>query len=239
MARVIVIIPAYNEADTIETVLRGLETQVPDYDVVVVNDGSSDDTARIVSRCPNAALVSLPYNMGIGVAVQTGYKYAQRQRYDIAVQCDADGQHPVQQIPRLVEHVLAGDGDLIIGSRYVADTGYSPSVSRRVGKSIMSRLVDVVVGRGITDTTSGFRAANRRVINIFARHYPDDFPEPESVVILHKAGLKVAETPVDMMQRQGGRTSINPRRAVYYMIKVAFAIFMDIFRKFTHTPEEI
>jgi hypothetical protein len=158
-----------------------------------------------------------------------------RNAYDVAVQCDADGQHPVDRIRDLVAHVEAGDADVIIGSRYVSDTNYAPSVSRRVGKSILSRMVDAIVGAGITDTTSGFRAANRKAIELFARHYPEDYPEPETLVILHKSGLRAAELAVEMRPRQGGRTSISPRRAGYYMLKVGLAIFIDIFRKFTRT----
>ena len=236
--RVLVIIPALNEAATIGDVLRALHVTVPDYDVAVIDDGSEDGTAAAVEAFPDVRLIRLPYNLGIGAAMQTGYRYAVRQGYDIAVQCDADGQHPVAQIPALVERVAAGSADLVIGSRYVADTGYQPSMSRRVGKSILSRMVDAVIGGGITDTTSGFRAANRRAFSLFARHYPDDYPEAEALVILHKSGLKAIEIPVEMSARQGGRTSISPKNAAYYMLKVGLAIFLDVFRKFTHTHEE-
>ncbi len=234
-----VIIPAYNEAEAIPQVLARLREAVPDYDVVVVDDGSGDDTAAAVARAPGVALIRLPYNLGIGAAVQTGYKYALRKGYDIAVQCDADGQHPVDELSRLIEHIEADKADLIIGSRYVVDTGYAPSMSRRVGKSILSRLIDGLIGGGITDTTSGFRACNRKVIATFARHYPDDYPEAESLVILHKSGLRAAEVSVTMQPRQGGRTSIRPPHAAYYMAKVALAIFVDLFRKFTRAPEDI
>jgi len=170
--------------------------------------------------------------------MQTGFKYALRNGYDIAVQCDADGQHPPDRVMTLAGHVERGDADLIIGSRYVADTEYTPSMPRRVGKSILSRLVDGLVGGGVTDTTSGFRALNRNALGLFACHYPEDYPEPETLVILHKAGLKAAEVPVQMRPRQGGVTSIGPRSAAFYMVKVALAIFVDAFRKFTHTPED-
>lgn len=231
-SRVLVILPAYNEAETIGGVIEALHREAPEYDVLVVDDGSLDDTIGVVSGYPGVHLVRLPYNLGIGGAMQTGYKYAWRNGYDIAVQCDSDGQHPVDRIRDLVAHVEAKDADLIIGSRYVADSAYVPSVTRRVGKSLLSRLVDTLIGGGITDTTSGFRAANRAVIAVFAHSYPEDYPEPETLVILHRHGLKTAETPVNMLARQGGRTSINPRRAVYYMIKVGLAILVDLFRKF-------
>jgi len=237
--RVLVIIPAYNEEATIANVIADLQREAPDYDILVVDDGSQDKTASIVRTISKVHLIQLPFNLGIGGAMQTGYKYALRNKYDIAVQCDADGQHPANQIRELVGKVEEGKADIIIGSRYVAPTGYVPSMSRRVGKSILSRLVSAIVGIGITDTTSGFRAANRKVIRVFAHHYPEDYPEPEALVILHKSGLTAAEIAVEMHPRKGGRTSISPRHAAYYMIKVGLAIFIDIFRKFTHTPENL
>ncbi len=152
------------------------------------------------------------------------------------VQCDADGQHPVDQIPALVERVLKGDADLVIGSRYVANTTYIPSFFRRLGKSILSRVVDFFIGGGITDTTSGFRAINRRALSVLARHYPEDYPEAEALVILHRSGLKAIEIPVEMFSRQGGESSIGAPQAIYYMAKVVLAIFIDMFRKFMRTP---
>jgi glycosyltransferase involved in cell wall biosynthesis len=237
--RTLVIVPAFNEAATIADVLDGIKREAPDCDVLVVDDGSEDDTAAIVARTGLAQLVRLPFNLGIGGAMQTGYKYAWRNGYDIAIQCDADGQHPADRIGDLAHLVIEGKADIIIGSRYVADTGYVPSMTRRVGKSLLSRLVDAIIGGGITDTTSGFRAANRKVIRMFAKHYPEDYPEAEALVILHKSGMKAAEMPVNMMARRGGRTSIRPQNAAYYMVKVGLAIFVDIFRKFTHTRETV
>jgi glycosyltransferase involved in cell wall biosynthesis len=206
--------------------------------VLVVDDGSTDNTAAIVESYDTVRLIRLPYNLGIGGAMQTGFKYAVRQGYDVAVQCDSDGQHPVDRIKALVERLEQGDCDLVIGSRYVADSAYAPSFPRRVGKSLMSRLVNAVIGQGITDTTSGFRAANRRALAAFARHYPEDYPEAETLVILHKSGLRPVEIPVEMNERQGGQTSITPRRAAYYMVKVGLAILIDIFRSFTKATGE-
>ena len=238
MARVLVIVPAYNEAATIASVLADLRAHCPEFDVLVIDDGSMDDTARVVASTPGVELVQLPYNLGIGGAMQTGYRYALREGYDIALQCDADGQHPVEDIARLVAKVQEGAADMVIGSRYVASTDYVPSMYRRVGKSLLSRLVDSLVGGGITDTTSGFRAMNREVLRVFAKHYPDDYPEAEALIILHKAGLKAVEAPVEMRARQGGVTSISPVKAGYYVVKVSMAIFIDLFRRFTRTPEE-
>jgi glycosyltransferase involved in cell wall biosynthesis len=230
MSRVLVIIPAYNEEATITGVIARIRDNNPDYDIVVVNDGSTDRTAELVRAAPGAALLDLPFNLGIGGGMQTGYKYALRYGYDIAVQCDADGQHPVEKIPALIARIEDGTADVIIGSRYVADTSYTPSLSRRIGKSLLSRWVDFLIGGGITDTTSGFRAVNRRAIAVVANTYPEDYPEPEVLVILHKHGLKTAEIPVEMQPRQGGVTSIRPMSAVYYMTKVTLAIFIDLFR---------
>lgn len=233
--RVLVIIPAYNEAETIQEVVESIYALEGEYDVLVVNDGSSDETGTVVKGLDRAHLIELPYNLGIGSTMQTGFKYALRSGYGFAVQCDGDGQHPVDAIPALVERVQKGDADLVIGSRYVADTSYQPSFSRRVGKSLLSRLVDALIGGGITDTTSGFRCMNRKVLAVFAERYPEDYPEPESLVLLHRWGLRVVEIPVEMRPRQGGRSSISPRHAAYYMVKVALAIFVDMFRKFTQT----
>lgn len=237
-SRVLVIVPAYNEGETIASVLETLAKEVPEYDVVVVDDGSRDNTASEVGKFPTVNLVRLPFNIGIGGAMQTGYKFAFREGYDIAVQCDADGQHPAHQLRRLVEHVEKGTADLVIGSRYVSDTDYAPSLPRRVGKSLLSRVVHGIVGGGITDTTSGFRAVNRGVIKLFARSYPDDYPEAEALVIVHKHGLKAAEVSVDMMPRQGGRTSIAALWGPYYILKVSLALFVAIFRKFKHQEGE-
>jgi glycosyltransferase involved in cell wall biosynthesis len=238
MPRILIIVPAYNESAAIGPVLEKLAQLGDDYDTLVVDDGSTDNTASVVQRHAHAKLVRLPFNLGIGGAMQTGYKYACRNRYDVAVQCDADGQHPVDQIPRLVSRVLDGSADVIIGSRYVADSAYRPSLSRRIGKSMLSRWVNLLVGGGITDTTSGFRAASRRAIAVFADTYPEDYPEPEALVILHKCGLRVAEIPVEMHPRQGGVTSIKPLGALYYMIKVALAIFVDVFRRYRRHEED-
>lgn len=235
---VLVIIPAYNEQATIGHVLESLREHAPDYDVLVIDDGSKDDTARIVRQYPNTILVRLPYNMGIGTTMQTGYLYAYRNGYDIAVQCDADGQHPVHQMDRIVGRVANGDADMVIGSRYVTDTEYVPGLLRRLGKSLLSRLVDSVVGGGITDTTSGFRAMNRKVLEVFTRYYPDDYPEAEAIVILARNGLKPIEVSVDMSQRQGGVSSINFSRAVYYLVKVSLAIFIGTFKRITGTRTE-
>ena len=236
MSKVLVIIPAFNESEAISDVLDALREQTPDYDVLVVNDGSTDNTAEVVKQHPGVNLIQLPFNMGIGSTVQTGYKFAVLHGYDICVQCDADGQHPVHQIPDIVQGVLEGKGDMVIGSRYVADTDYRPSIFRRIGKSLLSRIVNSVVGGGITDTTSGFRAMNRAVFATFAKTYPDDYPEPEALVIMHKRGLKAVEIPVQMQARQGGESSINLVDAGYYIVKVSMAIVIG---KLKNVPKHL
>lgn len=232
MARVLVIIPAYNEEATITAVLGQIRAGAPTCDIVVVDDGSLDQTGARVRESGQATLLSLPFNLGIGGAMQTGYKFALRNGYDIAVQCDADGQHPADEIMRLVARIEDGTADVVIGSRYVADSDYTPSLIRRVGKSLLSRWINLFIGGGITDTTSGFRAMNQAAIDVVAHSYPEDYPEPEALVILHKHGLRAVEIPVTMHPRQGGVTSIRPHGAVYYMIKVGLAIVIDLFRHY-------
>lgn len=233
-SRVIVLIPAYNEAATIVDVLADIHAHAPGADIAVINDGSSDATADLVRKSGQAVLLDLPLNLGIGGGMQTGFKYAYRNGYDIAVQCDADGQHPAESIPALIAKVEAGVADVIIGSRYVADTGYTPSLSRRLGKSLLSRWIDLLIGGGVTDTTSGFRAMNRKALAVFCETYPEDYPEPEALVILHRRGLRAAEVPVVMRERQGGISSIRAVSAAYYMVKVGLAILIDLFRH--HPP---
>lgn len=232
MARILVIVPAYNEEATIGDVLQQIQAAVPDADIVVVDDGSEDATGARVREAGCAQLLTLPFNLGIGGAMQTGYKFALRHNYHIAVQCDADGQHPAGEISRLVARIEDGTADVVIGSRYVADSNYTPTLVRRIGKSLLSRWINFFIGGGITDTTSGFRAMNRSAIAVVARSYPEDYPEPEALVILHKHGLKVVEIPVQMHPRQGGVTSIRPHGAAYYMVKVGLAVFIDLFRKY-------
>lgn len=232
LARILVIIPAYNEEATIANVIAQISAAMPEADVIVVDDGSRDATGARVRASGAAALLALPFNLGIGGAMQTGYKYAARNGYDIAVQCDADGQHPAEEIGRLVARIEDGTADVIIGSRYVADSDYRPTLIRRIGKSLLSRWINLFIGGGITDTTSGFRAMNRAAIQIVAETYPEDYPEPEVLVILHKHGLRAVEIPVNMRARQGGVSSIRPHGAAYYMLKVGLAVFIDLFRKY-------
>jgi glycosyltransferase involved in cell wall biosynthesis len=192
----------------------------------VVDDGSHDATAE-VAFAAGARVARLPFNLGIGGAVQTGYRLAWDEGYDVAVQIDGDGQHRPDQMLRLLEAIRGGAANYVIGSRFALGSEYRPSRSRRSGILILSRLVSMVVGRRLTDTTSGFRAADRRTIELFAAHYPHDYPEVEALVLAARSGLRIAEVPVTMRQRASGRSSITPLRAAYYMIKVMLAVIVQ------------
>lgn len=221
--RVLVIVPAYNEQDCIvETVRRIKETG---YDYVVVNDGSKDDTLKLC-RENGINVLDLPQNLGIGGAVQAGHKYAQHYGYDIDVQVDGDGQHDPSYIPQLVKMIEDG-ADLAIGSRFVEETdGFQSTWLRRVGITWLSGLLKLLTGEIVTDPTSGFRASGRRAIELFCDSYPMDYPEPESIACALKQGLQVRECSVNMLERQGGKSSIGGFSSIYYMIKVSLAILI-------------
>jgi glycosyltransferase involved in cell wall biosynthesis len=176
-------------------------------------------------------VLDLPFNLGIGGAVQAGYLYAERNGYDIAVQFDGDGQHLASEIKKLLEPLEANRADLVVGSRFMTAGGYKAPVFRKMGIGIFSFVLSSIMGTTVTDSTSGFRAVNRRVIEFFANTYPDDYPEVEALVLLHKAGMRMAEVPTTMRERTGGRSSITPIRSVYYMTKVLMAIFIDLMKK--------
>lgn len=229
-SKILVIVPAYNEAGSVGNVISKIRRCLPNVDVLVVNDGSSDSTSAIAEQA-GAMVLDLPYNMGIGAAMQAGYKFAHRRDYDVAVQCDGDGQHHPSQIKTLVEALTNGDADVVLGSRYLSSRKFKSSVPRRVGMFLFSNVLSLIVGQKLTDTTSGFRAVNREVIESFSMYYPDDYPEPEALVILHKEGFTVKEVPVSMSSRRDGTSSITPWRSVYYAFKVMLAIFVDLFKK--------
>ena len=223
--RILLIIPAFNEAETIEHVVNGLTVNFPQYDYVVVNDGSSDGTGELCME-KGYQVLNLPINLGIGGAVQTGYRYALKYVYDIAVQLDGDGQHDASYVKRLIEPLLAGEADVVIGSRFLRREGFQSSRSRRVGINILSDLIWLCTGKRVRDVTSGFRAVNRKFISIYAEDYPSDYPEPEAIItaVMHRG--RVAEVPVVMKEREGGTSSITFRKSVYYMIKVTLAILV-------------
>jgi glycosyltransferase involved in cell wall biosynthesis len=233
--RCLAIVPALNEEEVVGRVVSELRS-LAGVDVIVINDGSIDRTAAVASQA-GARVVSLPFNLGIGAAVQTGYLAALEGGYDLAVQVDGDGQHPAAAVPRLTAALTDRGADLVIGSRFLQQTDYRASRGRRVGISLFARLVSRLLRVDITDTTSGFRAAGPRAICLFAEAYPHDYPEVEAVVVAARAGLRVVEIPVDMRQRQAGRSSITPLRSAYYMIKVLLAVLMEMSRKTATMPE--
>jgi len=228
--KILIIIPAYNEEASLPGVIQDLREHIPAADVLVVNDGSLDDTAQI-ARNIDVKVLDLPFNLGIGGAVQSGYLYAERNGYDIAVQFDGDGQHLGSEIKKLLEPLEAQQVDLVVGSRFLAIGGYKAPIFRKIGIGIFSFVISRILGTTVTDSTSGFRAANRRVIEFFAYTYPDDYPEVESLVLLHKVGLRMTEVSVTMRERTSGKSSITPVRSIYYMTKVLMAIFIDLMKK--------
>lgn len=235
-----VVIPAFNEEANIEKVLARLmvlQEQHPELKItpIVVNDGSSDrteDVLREIAPRYSARYVTLPLNLGIGRAVQTGFQIAHSIGADVILQFDGDGQHPAEAIPRLVEPILRGEVDVVVGSRYVAGAGGNVSSGiRQIGTYFFSFLLKTLVGLTLKDTTSGFRAFNAEANDFLARYYPDDYPEVTAYVPLVRSRFTIREIPVSMNRREGGTSSITPLKSVYYMIKVAFATFMDVFRK--------
>jgi glycosyltransferase involved in cell wall biosynthesis len=229
--RILAIIPAYNEAGSIARVILSIKQHQPDMDIVVINDGSSDDTAAVARRTGLAIVINLPVNLGIGGAVQTGYLYADRYGYDIAVQIDGDGQHDPAELERILEPIRRGEAECCIGSRFAERQGYRSTAVRRVGIHFFSWMIRGMTGRRMTDPTSGFRAVGRNGIHLFAGYYPDDYPEVEAIVFLLRKGYKVLETPVKMRERATGQSSITPFKSLYYMIKVSLAVVMTRLRE--------
>ncbi|MBM4348274.1 MAG: glycosyltransferase family 2 protein [Deltaproteobacteria bacterium] len=228
--KILVIIPAYNEEGSVGKVVEEVKQYLPGADTLAVNDGSTDLTSE-KAGASGAIVLDLPFNLGIGGAMQAGYKFAFAKGHEIAIQVDGDGQHDPKEIAKLLKALEEKEVDLVIGSRFIGDSEFKSSVVRRVGISIFSRVISLIVGQKITDPTSGFRAANRKAIQLFAFDYPQDYPEPEVLVLLHQCGLKVAEVPIGMSKRYAGESSITKLRSIYYMVKVLLAIFVDCFKK--------
>lgn len=228
--KVLLLVPAWNEADALPSLLSELRRRYPQYDVLVVDDGSSDDTGQ-VARAGGARVVELPFNLGIGGAEQTGFVYAERSGYDVVVRLDGDGQHPPEEVETLVQALETGEVDVVIGSRFLDLASFRSSWLRRVGIRWLALLITRLTRQRITDSTSGFRAYRRDAFAFLARFNPPDYPEPESVVLLARNGFRLREAPVRMRTRQGGRTSISGARSVYYMLKVTLAVLITAIRK--------
>lgn len=225
----IAIIPAYNERDSIVKTVADLKNKAPDFDYVVINDCSKDDTMSICQE-QGLNVLNLPINLGIGGAVQTGYLYAYNNHYDIAVQFDGDGQHDASYLDMMCETLERENLDMVIGSRFIKKEGFQSSGLRRVGIRHFAFLTKLLFGQEITDATSGMRMCNRRVMELFIKDYPRDYPEPECVARLLRHKFKIKEVPVIMHEREAGVSSISLRKSGYYMIKVTLAILIERLR---------
>jgi glycosyltransferase involved in cell wall biosynthesis len=228
--RRLAIVPAYNEELSIAWVVRSIRDKCPDFDVVVIDDGSTDGTAR-VAEAAGADVLIHPFNLGIGGAMQSGFRYAFKRGYGTAVQVDGDGQHDPAEIKSLSVAMASEGADMAYGSRFLSESGYRAPVARKFGIRLFSVILSAICGQRITDPTSGFRLCNRRAIELFARDYPHDYPEVEAILMVHAHRLRMMEVPVLMHPRRDGRSSITSGESVYYMIKVLLAIFVGLFRR--------
>ncbi|MFQ5559305.1 MAG: glycosyltransferase family 2 protein [Nitrospinota bacterium] len=227
--RILAIIPAYNESDSIAEVISETRRLQPGIDILVVNDGSTDNTGELAKET-GITVLDHPFNLGIGATMQTGYRFAEKHGYDIAIQLDGDGQHPPDQLENLITPVTNERADMVIGSRFHSKE-YSHVLTRWVGMVIFAKIVSTITGEKLTDTTSGFRAVNSKVIAFFCGNYPDDYPEVEALVLLHKAGFHIEEVPARIEERKGGVSSISFLGGIYYMTKVILAVFIDLLKK--------
>jgi len=225
------VIPAYNEASTLTDVVSTLRARAPHFDPLVVDDGSTDDTARL-GRSIGACVLQVPFNLGIGGAVQAGFVYALENGYDYVAQVDADGQHDPGELDKLLTVMHKDSVDMVCGSRFLtSDYRYPAPISRRTGIHIFAFLLSRIVSSPVSDPTSGFRLYNRRAIELFARDYPHDYPEVEAVLMLHHHRLRMREVPVKMYARGGGRSSISTGKSAYYMLKVLLALLVGLARR--------
>lgn len=225
----LIIIPAYNESANIEKTIEAICKDAPQFDYVIINDCSTDITREICEK-NHFNLVNLPINLGIGGAVQTGYRYGWKNGYDIAVQVDGDGQHDPKFLQKMADFLEINNLDMVIGSRFIEKEGFQSSGTRRLGIKYFTILIRLLTGTIITDPTSGLRMVNKDIMKLFAYDYPKDYPEPESVVAILRRKKRVKEIPVIMKERQGGTSSISPKKSVYYMIKVTLAILIEKIR---------
>jgi len=227
--KILVIIPAYNEEKSISDVIKKVIRYIPEAEVLVINDGSIDNT--YLEACNSGAtVINLPYNLGIGGAMQTGFLYAKCNEHDIVVQIDGDGQHNPEYAKKLLNPIMNGSADMVIGSRFITETQYKAPFCRKMGIMFFSILVSLLINQKVTDTTSGFRAMNKKVIDYFSENYPTDYPEVDVLVKLNKKRIKIIEVPVKMNERLNGKSSITPLRSIYYVIKVSLSILLEFVR---------
>jgi glycosyltransferase involved in cell wall biosynthesis len=235
--RIVALVPAYDEAEVIGKVVDEIRVFDPAVHVVVLDDASTDGTAAVAESC-GATVLRLPHNVGIGGAVQTGFKFALAEGYDIAVRLDGDGQHDAHELGTLLAPLDRGEADLVIGSRFVdAEGSYRPPLARRIGIRIFARLVSMLGGERVTDTTSGFLALNRVGIELFAREYPHDYPEVEATLVALKSGLRLSQVQVHMRERETGSSSITFVQSLYYIVKVTLAVLVASLRRYPRLQE--
>ena len=231
MNEVLVVIPAFNEAENIVEVISAIKQKYPTFDLLVVNDGSADDTGVFAEETKQTEVINLPYNMGIGASVQTGFKFAKKHHYQIALQFDGDGQHLIEEIHKIIKPIEAGEADCVIGSRFIQKLQtYQPKSFRLLGIYVLRLFSYFFVRQRIADQTSGFRAYNRKAIEFLAVHYPADYPEPELIILLGKNGFRMKEVFTQMRERQGGVSSIPTWKGPYYIVKVLLSMAMAALR---------
>lgn len=236
--KTLVVIPAYNEEANIAKVVRATKNYFPNLDILVVDDGSGDNTVYIAKNC-GAMVITHPFNMGYGVALQTGYKYAGRKKYDFVVQMDGDGQHDPKYIKELLREIEEGGADVVIGSRFISSVKYKAPLSRRIGMFLFSKLVSLIVGQSITDSTSGFQALNNKIIKFLSNDiYPCDYPDADVIIMLHRAGFRIKEIPLLMYRKQGSKSMHSGLKPIYYIFKMTLSIFVTLLRKIPETGKE-
>jgi hypothetical protein len=229
--KILAIVPAFNECGNIGRTVEEILQKAAGADVLVIDDGSRDATAE-EARQAGGMVISLPFNLGIGAAVQTGFQFAQKNQYDIAVQIDGDGQHDPAFLDKIVGPIRRDEADMVVGSRFLGKTGgFQSSFTRRMGINFFVHLINMLTGVKINDPTSGFRAYNKKMIALFAEYYPHDFPEPEAIVVAQQDGARIVEMAVAMRAREAGSSSIRYFKTLYYMAKVTLAILLHMIRQ--------